>query len=91
MKYTAVVLASMTLMSWCSLASAGDAAAGKAVFDEKCAECHYADDFTGESESDIAGFMAEARSGAIDHESETVKEISDADAANIVAFWASQE
>ena len=91
MKYTAFVLASVALLSWCGLASAGDAAAGKAVFEEKCAECHYADDFSGESESDIAGFVAEARSGAIDHESETVKEISDADAANIVAFWASQE
>ncbi|MGI9264848.1 MAG: c-type cytochrome [Gammaproteobacteria bacterium] len=91
MKKTVYMLASMALMSWCSLATAGDAAAGKAVFDAKCAECHYADDFSGESESDIAGFMAEARSGAIDHESETVKEISDADAANIVTFWASQE
>ncbi len=74
-----------------SAAHAGDAAAGKTVFDAKCAECHYADDFAGESESVIAGLVAEARSGAFEHEDPSVTEISDADVANIVAYWASQE
>jgi len=91
MNRIAYIAAALALSSWCGLAVAGDAAAGKAAFEAHCAECHFADDFAGEAEGDIAGFMAEVRSGAVEHESEEPTTISDADAANIVAFWASQE
>ena len=91
MKKFTYLAVSLALLSWCGFAVAGDAAAGKATFDEKCSECHYADDFAGESASDIAGFMSEVRSGAVEHETDEPQTISDADAANIVAYWASQE
>jgi cytochrome c553 len=91
MKKFTYLAVSLALLSWCGFAAAGDAAAGKATFDEKCSECHYADDFAGESADDIAGFLAGVQSGEVEHESVVVTEISDADAANIVAFWASQE
>lgn len=91
MKKFTYLAVSLVLLSWCGFAVAGDAAAGKAAFDAHCSECHYADDFAGESASDIAGFLADIRSGATEHESDEPTTISDADAANIVAYWASQE
>ena len=91
MKKFTYLAVSLALLSWCGFAVAGDAAAGKATFEENCSECHYADDFAGESESDIAGFLSGVQSGEVEHQSDAPKSISDADAANIVAFWASQE
>jgi mono/diheme cytochrome c family protein len=91
MKKFTYLAVSLALLSWCGFAVAGDVAAGKATFDEQCAECHYADDFADDSESDISGWMKGVRSGAVEHESEAPGNISDADADNIVAFWVSQE
>ena len=91
MKKFTYLAVSLALLSWCGFAVAGDAAAGKAEFDAHCAECHYADDFAGESESDIAGMLSDVRSGEFEHESDEAKALSDADVANIAAYWASQE
>jgi mono/diheme cytochrome c family protein len=78
---------SLPLALWSLGASAGgDAAAGKAIFEGDCAECHYEDDFEGESEADILA----AIQGAIDeHKGEHLKKLDAAQMANVAAFWAS--
>lgn len=89
MKRLIPAIIALPLLLWGAGAIAGDAAAGKATFDEKCAECHYPDDFEGESVDAIAGFIGEVKSGAAEHKDKVVTEISDEEAANIAAFWAS--
>ena len=91
MKKFSYLAISLALVSWCGFAVAGDVAAGKATFEAQCAECHFADDFAGDSADEIAGYMAEVQSGAIEHESDAPKKMTAADAANITAFWASQQ
>jgi mono/diheme cytochrome c family protein len=91
MKKFSYLAISLALVSWCGFAVAGDAAAGKATFEAQCAECHFADDFAGDSAGDIAKLIDEVRSGAIEHEADAPKKMSAADAANIAAFWASQQ
>ena len=35
----------------------GDVAAGKAKYDAECEECHYDDDFSGETAADVAAWI----------------------------------
>lgn len=70
-------------------ALAGDAEAGKAKFNEVCADCHYEDDFAGESQEAILEKINGVRSGATEHQ-EDLSGLTDEEAAGIAAFWASQ-
>ncbi len=85
MRFLKIALLSLPIAFWSLGASAGDAAAGKAVFEGDCAECHYEDDFEGESEADILS----AIKGAVeDHKGDHLKKLDAAQMANIAAFWA---
>jgi mono/diheme cytochrome c family protein len=86
MRFLKIALLSLPIAFWSLGANAGDAAAGKAVFDSDCAECHYEDDFEGESEADILS----AIKGAVeDHKGDHLKKLDAAQMGNIAAFWAS--
>ena len=67
----------------------GDVEVGKAKFDEICEECHYDDDFSGESADDIAGMIQAIVDGETDHKGDiaglTAEEI-----AGLAAFYASK-
>ena len=67
----------------------GDAAAGKTKFEAACEECHYADDFSGQAESDLAGAISAASKGEIKHPDD-LSALSSEDIANLAAFFASQ-
>jgi len=67
-------------------ALAGDAAAGKAKADA-CADCHEPADFAGEDPAALTQMIMDVASGKTKHKSKI--EVSDADAADIAAFWAS--
>lgn len=93
MTRTLTILAGISLLLWGSNATAGgDAAAGKAPFEANCGECHYEDDFAGESEEDIMAMLEDLKSGKIEHKgSDETEATSDADLVNIAAFLASFE
>ena len=67
-------------------AVAGDAAAGKAKADA-CADCHDPADFAGEDVAALTAMIKDVASGKTKHKSKI--EVSDADAADIAAYWAS--
>jgi mono/diheme cytochrome c family protein len=86
------MLAAVPLLFWGAAAAAGDADAGKAAFEANCADCHYADDFAGESAGDIMAMIKAVKSGEVEHKAkESTDALSDADVANIAAYWASAE
>ncbi len=85
-KLLAAAVAATTLML-AGPALAGDAAAGKAKADA-CADCHEPADFEGVSEADILKSIKDVVAGEIEHKKEKVT-VSDADAADIAAYWAS--
>ena len=65
---------------------AGDAAAGKAVAQAKCAGCHQPADWKGETDAGLQSLLRDVVSGKVKHHKARV-ELSDADIANIVAYW----
>jgi len=82
------ILLSLPFMIWGGSASAADAEAGKAVFEANCADCHYEDDFAGESADSIVARIKSVTGGQMEHKGDA-SGLSDEDIANIAAFWAS--
>lgn len=87
---TKFLMGAFVMASLCGTAFAeGDVAMGKAKYDEACEECHYDDDFSGESAADIAGWIQEIVDGEVDHKGDiaglTAEEI-----ASLAAFFASK-
>jgi cytochrome c553 len=66
-------------------AQAGDAAAGKAKA-EACADCHDPADFAGEDAAALTQAIKDVAGGKTKHKSKI--DVSDADAADIAAYWA---
>jgi cytochrome c2 len=67
-------------------AQAGDAAAGKTKA-EACADCHEAADFAGEDLAALTQMIKDVAGGKSKHKAKIT--VSDADAADIAAYWAS--
>jgi cytochrome c553 len=65
-------------------AHAGDAAAGKAKADA-CADCHDPADFKGEDAAALTQAIKDVAGGKTKHKAKI--EVSDADAADIAAYW----
>ena len=82
------ILLALPLALWGLSASAADVEAGKAVFEAACADCHYEDDFAGESAADITAMIKSVAGGQVEHKADA-SGLSDADVENIAAFWAS--
>ena len=86
MRLFKAVLLCLPLALWSLSATAGDAAAGKVLFDGDCSECHYEDDFEGTSEADILG----AIKGAVaEHKGDHLKKLDATQMADVAAYWAS--
>jgi mono/diheme cytochrome c family protein len=71
-----------------SQVSAADVAAGKAVAQARCAACHAPADWKGETDAGLQSLLRDVVSGRVKHTKARV-ELSDADIANITAFWLS--
>jgi mono/diheme cytochrome c family protein len=67
---------------------AADAVAGKTVAQAKCAACHEPADWKGETDASLQSLMRDVVSGKIKHNKARI-ELSDADIANIAAYWLS--
>jgi len=59
MKHLSALLSCIALTSFCSTATAVDTKAGEATFKAQCAECHYVDDFAGESAANLIVLITE--------------------------------
>ena len=84
---TLAVITALVLAGAAGQADAADAAAGKAKVDAICAECHEAADFEGTSEADLAKLIGGVAGGTHKHPKKL--QLTDADVANIAAYWAS--
>jgi mono/diheme cytochrome c family protein len=92
MTHKLTLLAAIPLLCWGMTATAGDAEAGKTAFEANCADCHYPDDFAGESAGDIMAMIKAVKSGEVEHKGkDETAAVSDADLANIAAYWASAQ
>lgn len=79
-----ILLFSTVLALTSPVALAGDAEVGKAKA-EPCMECHYSDDFAGESAGDIVVLIEATKD---DSKHKATHELSDADIAAIAAYFA---
>jgi len=68
-------------------AALADAAAGKATFDEICAECHEAADFEGEDAAALADTVKQISAGQVKHKK--ALKLTDQQAADVAAYMAS--
>jgi mono/diheme cytochrome c family protein len=78
----------VSLMLLAPGAWAADVAAGKAMAQARCATCHEPADWQGETAASLQSLMRDVTSGKIKHGKAKV-ELSDADIANIAAYWLS--
>jgi len=88
MRFLTVAAATAALAFAFGSAHAGDAAAGKAKADA-CADCHAPEDFAGTDVAELTQAIKDVASGVTKHKSKV--EVSDADAADIAAYWAAGE
>ena len=65
---------------------AADVAAGRATAQAKCAQCHEADDWEGESAASLASLMRDIVAGKVKHK--TKLDLTPAEIENIAAYWA---
>lgn len=89
MKLLKLIWLSIPMVLFYNVASGGDAAAGKATFEAKCADCHYADDFAGEAAGNIVALIGAEKTKAAHEGKADLSALSDADVANVAAFLAS--
>ena len=82
-------LVALAILVFPGLSAAGDADAGKAKA-EPCMECHYADDFAGESKDAIQSLIKSTVGDGSEHPSDN-KGLSEEDLADIAAFFARGE
>lgn len=65
---------------------AADVAAGKAVADKQCLECHEAADWEGEDAASLASLIRDIVGGKVKHK--RALQLSEAEIQNIAAYWA---
>ncbi len=80
-----VTVATLGLAGFSSVASA-DAAAGKAKFEGKCAECHEVGDFEGETAAALTESLKKIVAGQEKHKA--ALKLTDAEIADLAAFMA---
>jgi cytochrome c553 len=85
LKRSFTALTALTLLSWGGAALSADVAAGQAKADEACGDCHDPADWEGESAAAIEGMIKDVVAGKVKHKGKI--ELSEAEIANIAAFW----
>lgn len=70
-------------------AAADDHGGGEALYQDQCANCHFEDDFSGESVEAIAGMIKGIKAGDIKH-NPNLADLSDEDIKKLAEYFASQ-
>jgi mono/diheme cytochrome c family protein len=83
---TAIAAATAGLACFSGTAMA-DAAAGKAIFEKTCAECHDVADFKGEDAKELAGKIEQISAGQMKHKK--AFKLTSAQAADVAAYMSS--
>jgi cytochrome c553 len=86
MKRLTIALLALPLAALSGAALAGDVEAGKAKA-EFCMECHFEDDFAGQSAAEIEALIRAALAGEIKHDAE-IKDLAEADIPDVAAWFA---
>jgi cytochrome c553 len=81
------LMASCVLLTTAAVATAADADAGKAKVQQVCSKCHEVGDWKGKSATEIQGKIQNVVAGKTKHPKKL--DLTDADVANIAAYWAS--
>jgi cytochrome c553 len=87
MRKLTIALISLPFAVFSGAALAGDIAAGEAIADAICLECHYADDFEGMTAAEIEAKIRDARAGKLKHDAE-INDISEEDIPHVAAYFA---
>lgn len=66
-------------------APAADLGAGKSAAQSKCAQCHDADDWEGESAASLESLIRDIVAGKVKHKNKL--ELTPAEISNIAAYW----
>lgn len=80
------MIASCMLLVMSGAAAAADADAGKAKVQEICSKCHQTGDWKGQTAAAIQGKIQNVVAGKTKHPKKL--DLTDADMANIAAYWA---
>ena len=76
-------------VAMCGAAVAGgDPAAGKAKVDETCSECHAKEDWAGKDAPTLEAAIKDVVAGKTKHKKKIT--LTDADIANVAAYWSSK-
>jgi cytochrome c553 len=86
MKKLTIALLSLPLVAFSGAALAGDVAAGKEKA-EWCLDCHFEDDFAGQSAAEIEALIRAALAGAVSHDA-AIKDLAEEDIADVAAWFA---
>ena len=86
--FTLLAITLMALASYVPTVHAADAAAGKAVAQVKCANCHEPADWQGETQQTLQSLIRDVVSGKVKH-SKVKVELNENEIANITAYWLS--
>lgn len=81
----AAVVASVALAALPAAVWGADVSAGKAASQAKCAECHEADDWEGESAASLESLISDIVAGKIKHKRPV--QLSPTEIADIAAYW----
>lgn len=81
------ILVCCAMIACACRATAADLDAGKAKVQQICGKCHEAADWKGQSEAQIQGKIQGVVAGKTQHPKKL--DLTDADVANIAAYWAS--
>jgi cytochrome c2 len=88
---SSLIVASAALSLIALIARAEEpASAGRAAFERVCEECHYEDDFVGNSRQEILGLIEQVSAGDIEHELD-LSGLSQGEATGLAGFYASFE
>lgn len=90
MKIKGLAAAAVLAMSGHAAQAEGDVAAGKAIFDRICAECHYDNDFAGRSSEDILGLIKQMAALGSQHKFD-LNGLDERELTDVAAFLASVE
>jgi mono/diheme cytochrome c family protein len=91
MKRLLIMLSGLALATFCSTALAVDQAAGEATFKAQCAECHYVDDFAGESAANLIVLITEDDTLAAHEGKANLKALSPDNVASLAEYLANAQ
>lgn len=84
-RFTSMTIA-VLLAAYAGGSYGADAAKGKALAEEKCAECHEAADWEGESADALTAMTKDIKAGKVKHKTKIA--LSDEEIASIATYWA---